>query len=136
MLATGVDIVAIERFNGKAADAAFLERLLTENEAAEVGALPHAERQIAVRFAAKEAVMKALGTGWDKGVGWRDIEVVTAFDAGGTAGRGLCVTLHGRAKALAKDSPVFLSVSHTNGFAAAFAIMEGPDEVPDNNPRL
>lgn len=134
MLATGIDIVAIERFNGKAADAAFLERLLTEAETREVCNLPNVERHIAVRFAAKEAIMKVLGTGWDKGVGWREIEVTAAIDD--AAGPGLCVRLHGKAKALAGNRPVFLSVSHGRGFAAAFAVMEGSDEVPDNNPRL
>ncbi|MBI5562105.1 MAG: holo-ACP synthase [Deltaproteobacteria bacterium] len=117
-VSTGIDIVSIERFAGRASDPVFLERLLTEEERADVLSKPHAGARLAVRFAAKEAVMKAMGTGWDKGVGWRDIEIVCA--AGGRAN----VRLHAKAAQLAAGRRLLLSVSATDNIAAGFAILE------------
>lgn len=135
-LATGIDITVIKRFTGKAEDTAFLERLLTDAERRDCHTLPHTERQVAIRFAAKEAVMKALGTGWDKGVGWHDIEIICDGDACRSPQATLRVRLHGQARELAGNRSILLSVSLTGAFAAAFIIMEGSDEVPYNNPRL
>ena len=76
MLTTGVDIVEIERVAGVLARYGdrFLRRVFTPEEIAYCrGRAPN----LAARFAAKEAVMKALGTGF-RGVGWRDVEVVRA----------------------------------------------------------
>ncbi|OGQ54727.1 MAG: holo-[acyl-carrier-protein] synthase [Deltaproteobacteria bacterium RIFCSPLOWO2_02_FULL_53_8] len=123
-LATGIDITAIDRFIGKSVDAAFLERLLTDTERRECLALPNIDRQVAMRFAAKEAVMKALGTGWDKGVGWHDIEILRDSAALGVGCATLRVGLCGKARELAGNRSVLLSVSHTGAFAAAFVTME------------
>ena len=73
MLITGVDIVEIDRVARvtKEYGKRFLERIYTEEERLYCrGRAP----QLASRFAAKEAVMKALGTG-TRGVGWKDIEI-------------------------------------------------------------
>lgn len=75
----------------------------------------------AARFAAKEAAMKALGTGWARGVRWRDIEIVGAR---GTPPR---LVLHGRAAALARDRGCtrwHVSLSHTAATAVAWVIAE------------
>ncbi len=93
MLVTGVDIVEIPRV-GRVAERygqRFLNRIYTDGEIEySRGRAP----QLASRFAAKEAVMKALGTGI-RGVRWRDIEVVRR------SGRAPTIELHGAASALA-----------------------------------
>jgi holo-[acyl-carrier protein] synthase len=81
----------------------------------------------AARFAAKEAAMKALGTGWARGVRWCDIEVVGAR---GTSPR---LVLHGRAAALARDrgcSRWHVSLSHTAATAVAWVIAESDGTPP------
>ena len=119
MLIAGVDIIEIsrvrrvyERYGDR-----FLRRIYTEREAAYCrGRAP----QLASRFAAKEATMKALGTGV-RGVRWRDIEVVR--------GRGQAprIVLHGTARARADRigmSDIALSLSHSKEFAVASVIGE------------
>jgi holo-[acyl-carrier protein] synthase len=77
IVGTGIDVVevprvaaAIERFGRR-----FLERIYTEGEIRYCEAKANRVERYAARFAAKEAAMKALGTGWNRGVRWRDIEV-------------------------------------------------------------
>ena len=73
------------------------------------------------RFAAKEAIFKVLGTGWQKGVSWLQIEIQNDELGKPTA------VLSGKAKARAEDlgiSTFHLSVSHTEGYCAAFAVGE------------
>jgi holo-[acyl-carrier protein] synthase len=74
--------------------------------------------RLAARFAAKEAVMKALGTGWGSGVDWHDVEVKD--DPGGPPR----VHLSGEALRLAGSSRVWLSMSHEGGYALAFVVIE------------
>ena len=72
-------------------------------------------------FAAKEAVLKALGTGWAQGVGLRDVEI--ARSPGGAPR----VLLHGAAIARAEAlgiTCIHLSITHDRGYAAAFAVLE------------
>jgi holo-[acyl-carrier protein] synthase len=77
IVGTGIDVVevprvaaAIERFGRR-----FLERIYTESEIRYCESKANRMERYAARFAAKEAAMKALGTGWNRGVRWRDIEV-------------------------------------------------------------
>jgi holo-[acyl-carrier protein] synthase len=77
IVGTGIDVVevprvaaAIERFGQR-----FLERIYTQGEIRYCEAKANRVERYAARFAAKEAAMKALGTGWNRGVRWRDIEV-------------------------------------------------------------
>ncbi len=77
IVGTGIDVVevprvaaAIERFGQR-----FLERIYTQGEIRYCEAKANRMERYAARFAAKEAAMKALGTGWNRGVRWRDIEV-------------------------------------------------------------
>lgn len=75
----------------------------------------------AARFAAKEAVMKGLGTGWGSGVGWRDIEVV-AQEAGAPV-----IQLRGRALERLLEigaRKVHLSLTHTRDLAIAQVVLE------------
>lgn len=119
MLIAGVDIIEISRVKRvyERYGARFLRRIYTEREVAYCrGRAP----QLASRFAAKEATMKALGTGV-RGVRWRDIEVVR--------GRGQAprIELHGTAQARADRlglSDIALSLSHSKEFAVASVVGE------------
>ena len=76
----------------------------------------------AARFAAKEAAMKALGTGWGDGVAWRDIEVRRAEPAAPE------IVLHGRAAEIARGRGMVrwhLALSHTAAAAIAWVLAEG-----------
>ena len=119
MLTTGVDIIEISRIRDvlNSYQSRFLKRIFTDMEMAYCrGRAPN----LAVRFAAKEATMKALGTGI-RGVGWKDIEI-SRKESGAPY-----VLLHGRAARRAdilglKD--VSLSVSHSRDYAVAFVVLE------------
>jgi holo-[acyl-carrier protein] synthase len=119
MLVTGVDVIEIPRI-GRVAEKykdRFLRRVYTEGEIAYCrGRAP----QLASRFAAKEAVMKALGTGI-RGVHWRDIEVVRL------RGQAPQIQLHGTALARAKRLGIehlAVALSHTAEYAVAFVVGE------------
>ena len=123
MLRTGVDIVEIWRIGEAVArwGDRFFNRIYTPGELAYArGRLP----QLAGRFAAKEAVMKALGTGV-RGVGWREIEVVRK------PGQAPTVTLHGRAKARAERigmGEIAISISHSRDYAVVVAVGETSED--------
>jgi holo-[acyl-carrier protein] synthase len=100
----------------------FLERIFTAGEIEY--AMPRAARyqHLAGRFAAKEAVFKALGTGWSPEVGWKNVEVVS--DARGRPEARLTGGAARRLESLG-GSRVHLSITHTRGLAAASAVVEG-----------
>ena len=119
MLVTGVDVIEIPRI-GRVAEKykdRFLRRVYTEGEIAYCrGRAP----QLASRFAAKEAVMKALGTGV-RGVRWTDIEVVRA--------RGQAPTIHLQGSARARADRLGIghlsvALSHSEEYAVAFVVGE------------
>ncbi|PZC51272.1 MAG: holo-[acyl-carrier protein] synthase [Chloroflexi bacterium] len=114
MNTVGIDIIEIDRI-ASVIDrwgARFLNRIYTKKELDYCrGRFP----QLAARFAAKEAVMKALGTGV-RGVGWRDVEVTRQ------RGDRPKVELHGRAAMVAVKTAVIhiaLSISHSRKYAVA-----------------
>ncbi|MCP2728315.1 holo-ACP synthase [Limnofasciculus baicalensis] len=120
----GIDIVEIkrikeiiERFGNR-----FETRCFTEKEYLVAGTGVNRIQYLAGRFAAKEAVLKALGTGWSQGISWTDIEIERL-----STGRPL-VVLYGRCQEIASELGVamwFLSISHTNSYAVASAIAVG-----------
>ena len=113
----GIDIIEIERIKLTFSryPRRFLDKIYTPGEQAYCrGRAP----QLASRFAAKEAVMKALGTGV-RGVGWRDIEVQRK------RGRAPEIVLHNRAKARAEKMGIVriaISLSHSREFAIASVV--------------
>jgi holo-[acyl-carrier protein] synthase len=123
IIGTGIDIAevpriqqAIERFGDR-----FLQRIYTEGEMRYCDSKANREERYAARFAAKEAAMKALGTGWSHGVRWRDCEVVRMPGGRPT------ITFHGRAAEFAAKLGVknaALSISHTAEQAIAQVILE------------
>ena len=123
MLATGVDIIEISRVRRvlERYGQRFLDRVFTPEEIEYCrGRAPN----LAARFAAKEATMKALGTGV-RGVGWKDIEVVRAES--GAPG----IKLSGRAERRAGRFGVqetALSISHSQEYAVAFVLIERQEE--------
>jgi len=119
-LSVGVDIIEIERIEGvlRRHGQRFLQRVYTPAEQAYCrGRVP----ELAARFAAKEAVSKALGTGL-RGIAWREMEIL-----GDERGKPL-VRLHGRAKARAEElglSAFALSLSHSRDYAVALVVAAG-----------
>jgi len=116
-LSTGIDIASVSRFRALSASPAFLERVFTEDERSRRGGEKSYARLLAGRFAAKEAVMKALGSGWGRQIGWKDIEVLSS------EGRPWA-TLRAGALKLLGDRRVFLSISCAGDLAAAIAVIE------------
>lgn len=126
IVSVGTDLTRIDRLEVAFAKrgARLLERLFTPGERAYCDARPRTRfTHYAGRFAAKEAVMKVLGTGWRRGVRWVDIEVRRAPGAAPT------IVLHGASAALAASRGIarlHLSITHDAGLAAATVVAEGP----------
>ena len=126
MLSVGVDLIEVRRIEEALArhGERFLERVFTPGEQA------HCEGRVdalAARWAAKEAVAKALGTGVGD-VRWREIEVVC--DVRGKP----YIQLHGAARELAEQLGVremAISLSHTREYAVAFVVAIGWTDVED-----
>jgi len=124
IVGTGIDIAevprvgqSIERFGER-----FLRRVFTEEEIRYCDSKANRVERYAARFAAKEAAMKALGTGWNRGVRWRDIEVLRQ------PGRRPTIRFHGVAAEFAErlgTKNIALSISHTPEHAIANVILEG-----------
>lgn len=121
----GIDILEtkrikkiIERFGNR-----FEARCFTEKECFAAEFSVNRVQYFTGRFAAKEAVLKALGTGWTQGISWTDIEIERL-----PTGKPL-VVLYGRCQEIAADLGVakwFLSISHTDSYAVASTIALGP----------
>jgi holo-[acyl-carrier protein] synthase len=124
IVGTGIDIAevprireSIERFGAR-----FLQRVFTEGEIRYCDSKANRFERYAARFAAKEAGMKALGTGWNFGVRWRDVEV--SRKPGGRP----TLLFHGKAAEFAAKLGavnVALSLTHTPQQAMAQVILEG-----------
>jgi holo-[acyl-carrier protein] synthase len=124
ILGTGVDLAevariraSIERYGER-----FTRRVFTDLEIAYVERKANKYERYAARFAAKEAGMKAIGTGWSSGVKWKDLEVANL-----PSGRPTLV-LHGAAGEIALRlgvQAVHLSLTHTAEQAMACVVLEG-----------
>jgi holo-[acyl-carrier protein] synthase len=123
IVGTGVDLAevpriqaSIERFGAR-----FVERIYTAAEIAYVERKANRYERYAARFAAKEAGMKAIGTGWRHGVRWRDFEVADL-----PSGKPI-LRFHGVAAKIADKlgvRNVALSLTHTREFGMAHVILE------------
>jgi len=128
IVGTGIDVVEITRVE-RALDRSgerFARRVFAESEIGDCRARRRSGPHFALRFAVKEAVMKALGTGWAGGVRWVDIETVSERD--GSPDR-LSLQLHGRVAELAaqRRARPYLAVSRTRSHAMAFVLFESVD---------
>lgn len=130
VLGVGVDLVdlsrirnAFVRWGEKFCDRVFLD---AEREYCDAQAAPH--RHYAGRFAVKEAVAKAFGTGIGDPIGWRDIQVVRDPQTGAPS-----VRLRGRAREIGRRrgvTRILVSLSHTHGQAVAQAVVLGAPPAP------
>ncbi|MCU0785317.1 MAG: holo-ACP synthase [Verrucomicrobia bacterium] len=124
ILGLGIDIIevarvqtSVERFGER-----FLKRILLPDEIAYCQSHKTPAPFIAARFAAKEAISKAFGTGIGAQLGWHDMEVKRK-----ESGEPF-VVLHGKGEALMQKRggrAVLISLSHTDNYSAAVAILEG-----------
>ena len=123
IVGSGIDITevdriaeAIQRFGSR-----FLNRVFTENEIRYCGSKKNSVERYAARFAAKEAAMKAIGTGLRRGVTWKDVEI------GHAPGGRPVLRFSGRAAQFAEalgTKHIALSLTHTSQTAMAMVILE------------
>ena len=123
IVGSGIDLAevarirrSVERYGRR-----FIERIYTPGEIAYVERKANRFERYAARFAAKEAGMKAIGTGWRRGVRWRDFEVANLPTGRPT------LRLHGRAAEVARELGVrniSLSLTHTSETGMAFVVLE------------
>src|SRR5882724_13129008 len=123
IVGSGIDIAEVPRIAQALARYGdrFLHRVFTEGEIRYCDSKANRVERYAARFAAKEAGMEALGTGWNHGVRWRDIEV--AREPGGRP----TLLLHGKAAEFAIKlgaTNIALSITHTAEQAMAQVILE------------
>ena len=126
IVGTGIDIAetdriqhSIERFGRR-----FTERIFTAEEIRYCESKVNKSERYAARFAAKEAGMKAIGTGWSRGVRWQDFEVSRMPGGRST------LLFHGRAgEFFAKlgATKAHLSLTHTKAMAMAVVVLESSD---------
>lgn len=127
IIGTGIDLAevpriraSLERFGDR-----FRDRIYTRREIQYVERKANKFERYAARFAAKEAGMKALGTGWKRGVTWHDFEVVNLPSGRPT------LLLHGVAAQYAEQMGVKniqLSLTHTSELGMAFVIFENTNQ--------
>lgn len=119
----GVDLTEVSRIERLLGDhpERFLERCFTKSEQDDAGDGPRRAERLAARFAAKEAALKALGTGWSDGIGWTDVSV-RRLNSGKPV-----VDVSGRAAEIAETLGItrwHVSLTHTGTHALASVIAE------------
>jgi holo-[acyl-carrier protein] synthase len=124
IIGMGVDIAEVQRLRAaiERQGERFLKRVFTEQEIAYCERFRNKYERYAGRFAAKEAAMKALGTGWRRGVRWVDLEVAPLSSGKPT------MELKGEARKIAGKMGVkhiAISITHTASQALAHVIFEG-----------
>ncbi|MFM9265262.1 holo-ACP synthase [Tychonema sp. BBK16] len=120
----GIDIIEIKDIRKliERSGEHFETRCFTAKECSGAGSDANRIQYFTGRFAAKEAVLKAIGTGWSQGISWTDIEIQRL-----PTGRP-SVVLYGRCQEIAAELGIttwFLSISHTPSYAVASAIAVG-----------
>ena len=124
IIGIGVDIVETARIADLLGNhpERFLERCFSPGEQEDSKSSKRQLEHLAARFAAKEAVLKALGTGWAQGIGWTDIEVVKESSGKPT------LKISGRAQEIADKLGIVswhVSLSHISTHAVASVVAEG-----------
>ena len=113
VIGIGTDIVEVARIGDmiEKHDATFIQKVFTEGEITYCEPRKAAVQHFAGRWAAKEAILKAIGTGWSNGIKWTDIEVIN--EMGGKP----YVKLNGKAVTVCADrgiDEILISISHCN----------------------
>lgn len=124
ILGHGVDLVEVARIQASIDrhGERFLDRVFTAAEQAYAAGSKRRVEHLAARFAAKEAALKALGTGWRSGIAWTDVEVVSEPSGAPT------LRITGRAAEIAAERSItawHISLSHTERQALASVIATG-----------
>ncbi|MDP4172652.1 MAG: holo-ACP synthase [Bacteroidota bacterium] len=120
VIGIGIDIIeidrikqSVDRFGDK-----FLNKIFTEVELQYCLSKPNKYQHLAARFAAKEAVAKALSEGWDGGFNWKDIEIYNELSGKPS------VKLYGKLdEYLGNDKGLKLTMSHSQNYVTSFAIV-------------
>ncbi|MFO0788091.1 MAG: holo-ACP synthase [Pirellulales bacterium] len=105
----------------------FITRVYTDVEIEYCTTRKAATQHYAGRWAAKEAVLKALGTGWRRGIGWRDIEIRNDRSGAPT------VQLRGGARDAMERAGIrqmHVTISHCRNYAVAYVVAEGDAKAP------
>lgn len=121
IIGIGTDIIECERINRmiQRHEDHFIKRVYTEREIRYCSDRKNLDQHFAGRWAAKEAVLKALGTGWIAGIAWTDVEVINELGGKPT------IELHGGATEIAKEKgirEIQISITHCKSHAVAFAV--------------
>jgi holo-[acyl-carrier protein] synthase len=129
ILGIGTDIIECPRI-GKMIEQhgeLFLRRVYTEREIRYCQSRKHAIEHFAGRWAAKEAILKALGTGWSRGIAWTDMEVRNT-----PAGQPKVLVCGGAKEAALRRGigDILVSISHCRTYATAYALAVGPAGAP------
>lgn len=121
ILGIGTDIFEVERMKSRLEkQPSFIDGIFTNNEISYCNQFNNKAERFASRYAAKEALLKALGTGWRDGITFKDIDI-TNDELGKPS-----ISLHGVAKQIADKlgvTAIHLSMSHTKELANAFVII-------------
>jgi len=122
VIGLGIDIVEVSRIRKALENGdALARRVFTERELQYCSARKNRYQHFAGRFAAKEAALKALGTGWQEGIRWQDVEVVS-----GEKGKPE-LTFYGRAEEILKElkgTSAHLTITHAAEYAVAAVVIE------------
>jgi len=126
VLGIGVDVVEVERITTtiRRFGDRFLDRIFTAGEQEYCRRKAYPAEHLAARFAAKEAVLKALGTGWTGQAGFQDVEIVRAANSAPQA----VLSLRVRRLLPPGAARVWLSISHTERYALAQALITIDDD--------
>lgn len=124
IIGIGTDIVSVQRIEKAVIrfGERFVRKVFTGEEASYCEGRKEQALHLAGRFAAKEAVLKAFGTGISNGIGFKDVEVIRE------EGKRPEIRLHGKGKEIAGSlgvSVIHLAISHDGGLALAFVVAEG-----------
>ncbi len=109
----------------------FITRVYTPHEIEYCQSRRMGTQHFAGRWAAKEAVLKALGTGWRRGISWRDVEIRNLRSGSPS------VALHGGARDFMEQngiSQILITISHCRSHATAYAIALGEEKPPGPAP--
>jgi holo-[acyl-carrier protein] synthase len=118
----GIDIVEIHRISAALQGTQAMEqRVFTPEEISFCSKRKNKYQHFGGRFAAKEATMKALGTGWSQGIRWKDVEI--SSDESGKP----ILTFHGKAREIFENSGAlhtWVSITHSSEHAVAVVVLE------------
>ena len=124
IIGIGLDVIEVSRIKSTVSrwGSRFEKRVFTDKEISYCNCKKDRFQRLACRFAAKEALFKALGTGWSKGTEWKEIEVTNDV-----MGKPL-ITLSGKTEEISRQLGVvniFVSITSTENYGAAQVVLEG-----------